>query len=203
MSFEYYCSVPWGLRQMDLIYSGESIYNKRCRDIQEQLAEYDLIATVGRHDLFDVDYYLIEFNNNGYGGGKYPSCGKIAEALDIPNECVNLYTCEYKSRTVYAVKEGELHCRYLNDDGRLEWDNPFDFYEAVNSGNPNSRIKKQLEYCRRVVSCYKDKGIILIDCSSSAKCVADGLGICEESVIDVSCTLKESGITHIIIIEEE
>ena len=203
MSFDYYFDIPWGLRQMDLICSGESIYNKRCRDIQEQLAEYDLIATVSRHDLFDVDYYLIEFNNNGYGGGKYPSCGNIAEALDIPNEWVNLYTCECNGKTVYAVKEEELNRKHKNCDGRLEWVEPFDFNKAVNSSKPNSRIKKQLEYCRRVVSCYKDKGIILIDCSLSAKCVADGLGICEESVIDASCTLKESGITHIIIIEEE
>lgn len=198
MSFDYYCSIPLGL----ISGTGESIYNKRCRDIQEQLAEYDLIATVSRHDLFDVEYYLVEFTND-YGGGLYPTCGKIAKALDIPTEWVNLYTCEYNGRTVYAVKEEELHSLHLNDDGRLEWVEPFDFYEAVNSSHPNSRIKKQLEYCRRVVSCYKDKGIILIDCSSSAKCVADGLGISEESVIDVSCTLKESSITHIIIIEEE
>ena len=181
---------------------GKSIEAKRCDDIEQQLAEHCLIANVSRHDLFDVEYYLVEFTKD-YGGGLYPTCGKIAKALDIPNEWVNLYTCECNGMTVYAVKEKELNRKYENCDGRLEWVEPFDFNKAVNSSKPNSRIKKQLEYCRRVVSCYKDKGIILIDCSLSAKCVADGLGICEESVIDASCTLKESGITHIIIIEDD
>ena len=201
MIFEYYFNIPWGLRQMDLIYSGESIYNKRCRDIQEQLAEHRLFANVSRHTLFGEKLYILSFNKD-YGGGVHPDKYNISIALEIPDEWVSLYDCD-DNKTEYAVKEKELNCKHKNCDGRLEWVEPFDFYEAVNSSNSNSRIKKQLEYCRRVVSYYKDKGIILIDCSSSAKCVADGLGISEESVIDVSCTLKESGITHIIIIEEE
>ena len=201
MSFEYYFDIPWGLRQMDLIYSGESIYNKRCRDIQEQLAEYDLIATVSRHDLFDVDYYLIEFNNNDYGGGKHPSCGKIAEALDIPNECVNLYTCEYKSRTVYAVKEGELHCRYLNDDGRLEWVEQFDFHKALSKYNTSSLIKEQLgKNCKRVVS-YLQDGLIFVECHLSSKIIAEKLGISEDSIVDISLTFDD--ITHVIIVEDD
>lgn len=178
---------------------GKSIEMKRCDDVEQQLAEHRLYANVSRHTLFDKKMYIVSFDKDN-GGGEFPSVGKIADALDIPSRWVNLYECS-ATDTQYAVLEKELNGKYKNSDGRLEWEQ-FDFYKAVNSGNPNSRIKKQLKTCRKVVSCYKDEGIILIDSSSSAKCVAEGLGICEDSVIDVSCTLKESGITHIIIIEE-
>ena len=178
----------------------ESIEVKRCNDIEQQLAEHQLFANVSRHTLFDKKMYIVSFNKY-FGGGSYPTNGKIADALDIPSRWVNLYECT-EDKTEFAVLEKELNGKHENCDGRLEWVEPFDFYKAVNSGNPNERIKKQLKSCRKVVSCYKDEGIILIDSSSSAKCVAEGLGICEESVIDVSCTLRESGITHIIIIEE-
>ena len=183
-----------------IIGCGEKSLNaKRCDDIEEQLAEHRLYANVSRHTLFDKAMYIVSFDKDN-GGGEFPSVGKIADALDIPSRWVNLYECS-ATNTQYAVLEKKLNGKYKNSEGRLEWEQ-FNFYEAVNSGSPNSRIKKQLKTCRRVVSCYKDEGIILIDSSSSAKCVAEGLGICEESVIDVSCTLKESGITHIIIIEE-
>lgn len=177
----------------------KSLNAKRCDDIEEQLAVHHLFANVSRHTLFNKAMYIVSFNKDN-GGGEFPSVGKIAKALEIPDSWVNLYECS-ATDTQYAVLEKELNGKHKNNDGRLEWEQ-FNFYEAVNSGNPNSRIKKQLKSCRRVVSCYKDEGIILIDSSSSAKCVADELGICEESVIDASCTLKESGITHIIIIEE-
>lgn len=185
-------SLEWGCGE-------KSLNAKRCDDVEQQLAVHQLYANVSRHTLFDKAMYIVSFDKDN-GGGEFPSVGKIADALDIPSRWVNLYECS-ATDTQYAVLEKELNGKYKNSDGRLEWEQ-FDFYEAVNSGNPNSRIKKQLKTCRRVVSCYKDEGIILIDSSSSAKCVAEGLGICEESVIDVSCTLKESGITHIIIIEE-
>ena len=193
-------SYPIGMPDRMFFGCGEKSLNaKRCDDIEEQLAEHQLYANVSRHTLFDKAMYIVSFDKDN-GGGEFPSVGKIADALDIPSRWVNLYECS-ATDTQYAVLEKELNGKYKNSDGRLEWEQ-FNFYEAVNSGNPNSRIKKQLKTCRRVVSCYKDEGIILIDSSSSAKCVAEGLGICEESVIDVSCTLKESGITHIIIIEE-
>ena len=180
---------------------GKSIEVKRCDDVEQQLAEHQLFANVSRHTLFDKKMYIVSFNKY-FGGGSYPTNDKIADALDIPPRWVNLYECT-EDKTEFAVLEKELNGKYKNSDGRLEWVEPFDFYKVVNSGNPNERIKKQLKICRRVVSCYKDEGIILIDSGSSAKCVADELGICEESVIDVSYTLKESGITHIIIIEED
>lgn len=184
-----------------IIGCGEKSLNaKRCDDIEEQLAEHRLYANVSRHTLFDKAMYIVSFNKD-YGGGEFPSVGKIADALDIPSRWVNLYECS-ATDTQYAVLEKELNGKHKNSDGRLEWVEPFDFYKAVNSGNPNERIKKQLKSCRRVVSCYKDKGIILIDCALSSRCVADYLGISEDSVIDASCTLKESGITHIIIVEE-
>ena len=194
-------SYPISMPDMMFWGCGEKSLNaKRCDDVEQQLAEHRLYANVSRHTLFDKAMYIVSFDKDN-GGGEFPSVGKIADALDIPSRWVNLYECS-ATDTQYAVLEKELNGKYKNSDGRLEWVEPFDFYEAVNSGNPNERINKQLKTCRRVVSCYKDEGIILIDSSSSAKCVAEGLGICEESVIDVSCTLRESGITHIIIIEE-
>ena len=193
-------SYPIGMPDMMVFGCGEKSLNaKRCDDVEQQLAEHQLYANVSRHTLFDKAMYIVSFDKDN-GGGEFPSVGKIADALDIPSRWVNLYECS-ATDTQYAVLEKELNGKYKNSDGRLEWEQ-FDFFEAVNSGNPNSRIKKQLKSCRRVVSCYKDDCIILIDSSSSAKCVADELGICEDSVIDVSCTLRESGITHIIIIEE-
>ena len=185
-------SIEWGCGM-------KSLNAKRCDDVEQQLAEHQLYANVSRHTLFDKAMYIVSFNKD-YGGGEFPSVGKIAKALQIPDEWVSLYGCD-EHKTEYAVRENKLNYKYINSDGRLEWEQ-FDFYKVVNSGNPNETIKKQLKTCRKVVSCYKDEGIILIDSSSSAKCVAEGLGICEESVIDVSCTLRESGITHIIIIEE-
>lgn len=192
---------PISMSDMMVFGCGEkSIELKRCDDIEEQLAEHRLYANVSRHTLFDKKMYIVSFNDDN-SGGEYPSVGKIAKALEIPNSWVTLYEVT-ANNTQYAVLEDELHSKHMNGDGRLEWVEPFDFYKAVNSGNPNERINKQLKSCRRVVSCYKDKGIILIDCALSSRCVADYLGISEESVIDASCTLKESGITHIIIIEE-
>ena len=191
---------PISLPDMMVFGCGEKSLNaKRCDDVEQQLAEHQLYANVSRHTLFDKAMYIVSFDKDN-GGGEFPSVGKIADALDIPSRWVNLYECS-ATDTQYAVLEKELNGKYKNSDGRLEWEQ-FNFYEAVNSGNPNSRIKKQLKSCRRVVSCYKDKGIILIDSALSSRCVADYLGISEESVVDASCTLKESGITHIIIIEE-
>ena len=192
---------PLGIYSMEWSCGEKSLNAKRCDDVEQQLAEHHLFANVSRHTLFDKKMYIVSFNKC-FGGGKYPTIGKIADALDIPSRWVNLYECT-EDKTEFAVLEKELNGKHENCDGRLEWVEPFDFYKAVNSGNPNSRIKKQLKSCRRVVSCYKDKGIILIDCPLSSRCVADYLGISEESVIDASCTLKESGITHIIIVEED
>ena len=192
---------PIGVHDMMVFGCGDkSIELKRCDDIEKQLAEHRLYANVSRHTLFDKKMYIVFFNDDN--GGEYPSIGKIADALEIPNSWVSLYEVT-ANNTQYAVLEKELNGKHKNSDGRLEWVEPFDFYKAVNSGNPNERINKQLKSCRRVVSCYKDKGIILIDCPLSSKCVANNLGICEDSVIDASCTLKESGITHIIIVEED
>ena len=179
---------------------GKSIEAKRCDDIEQQLAEHDLIAIVSRHDLFDVEYYLVEFTND-YGGGLYPTCGKIAKALDIPNEWVNLYTCEYNGRTVYAVKEEELNRKYKNCDGRLEWVEPFDFHKALSKYNTSSLIKEQLgKICKRVVL-YLDDGLILLECHLSSDSIAEMLGISKDSVVDVSISFNE--LTHVIIVEEE
>lgn len=196
MSFDYYCSIPWGF----ISGTGESIYNKRCGDIQGRLAEHDLIATVSRHDLFDVEYYLVEFTND-YGGGLYPTCGKIAKALDIPTEWVNLYTCEHNGRTIYAVKEEELHSLHLNDDGRLEWVEPFDFHKALSKYNTISLIKEQLgKSCKRVCV-YLDEGLIFLKCNLSSKIIAEKLGISEDSIVDISLTFDD--ITHVIIVEDD
>ena len=198
---DWYGSNPVPPFVFDLSWTGgKSIEAKRCDDIEQQLAEHRLYAKISRHILFGWKMYIVSFGKDN-GGGDYPSVGKIAKALEIPDSWVSLYECNTID-TQYAILEDKLNREHKNSDGRLEWVEPFDFYKAVNSGNPNERINKQLKSCRRVVSCYRDKGIILIDCPLSSKCVANKLGISEESVIDASCTLKESGITHIIIIEE-
>ena len=123
-----------------IIGCGEKSLNaKRCDDIEEQLAEHRLYANVSRHTLFDKAMYIVSFDKDN-GGGEFPSVGKIADALDIPSRWVNLYECS-ATDTQYAVLEKELNGKYKNSDGRLEWVEPFDFFEAVNSG----KIKKYSE----------------------------------------------------------
>ena len=178
---------------------GKSIQAKRCDDIEQQLAEHCLIANVSRHDLFDVEYYLVEFTKD-YGGGLYPTCGKIAKALDIPNEWVNLYTCEYNGRTVYAVKEEELNCKHKNCDGRLEWVEPFDFNKVLKKYNARDLIQNQIGYGCHRVELYVDDGLVMIECSYSSKVIAENLGISEESIVDVRDTFNE--LTHVIIVED-
>lgn len=183
-----------------LIGGHESIYQKRCRDIQEKLAESNLIATVSRHDLFDVEYYIVEFTND-YGGGKHPSQRSIAKALEIPDVWVNLYNCELGGKTVYAVKEKELNGKHINCDGRLEWVEPFDFHKALSKYNTGDLIKEQLgEKCKRVVL-YLDDGLIFLECNRSYKFIAMDLGISEDSIVDVSCSFDD--LTHVIIVEDD
>ena len=178
---------------------GKSIQAKRCDDIEQQLAEHCLIANVSRHDLFDVEYYLVEFTKD-YGGGLYPTCGKIAKALDIPNEWVNLYTCECNGKTVYAVKEEELNRKHKNCDGRLEWVEPFDFHKVLKKYNARDLIQNQIGYGCHRVELYVDDGLVMIECSYSSKVIAENLGISEESIVDVRDTFNE--LTHVIIVED-
>ena len=42
---------------IDNIYA--SVYNRRCNAIKKQLSANDLEATVYRHSLFKVDYYVV------------------------------------------------------------------------------------------------------------------------------------------------
>lgn len=198
MNYEYYCSLPWELRAMDLIYPKKSIQVKRCDDIEQQLAEHRIYADVSRHRLFGEKLYIVSFTKD-YGGGKHPTDENIAEALQIPDGWVSLYDCD-GNKTEYAVKEKELNRKYENCDGRLEWDNPFDFHKAISKDNARDLIQNQIDDGCRRVELYPDDGLVMLDCCYSSKVVADRLGISEESVVDVSGTFD--GLTHVIIIED-
>ena len=199
MSFDYYYGVPWGLRQMNIINGGKTIHTKRCDDIEQQLAEHQLYANVSRHRLFGVKLYIVSFTKD-YGGGEYPSDKKIARALQIPDEWVSLYDCD-ENKTEFAVKEEKLNCKHMNDDGRLEWVEPFDFHKALSKYNTSSLIKEQLgKSCKRVVL-YLDDGLILLECHLSSDSIAEMLGISKDSVVDVSISFDE--LTHVIIVEDE
>ena len=200
MSFDYYCSLPWELRAMDLIYPKKSIQAKRCDDIEQQLAEHRLFANVSRHRLFGEALYIVSFTKD-YGGGKHPTDENIAEALQIPDEWVSLYDCD-NNKTEYAVKEDRLNCKHINCDGRLEWNNPFefDFNKALKKYNAEDLIQNQIgSGCKRV-ELYPDDGLVMLDCCYSSKVVAEDLGISEKSVIDVSFDFD--GLTHVIIVED-
>lgn len=201
MSFEYYCSIPCGLSD-GLIFPKKgckSIQAMRCDDIEQQLAEHRLFANVSRHTLFGEKLYILSFNKD-YGGGVHPDECNISRALQIPDEWVSLYDCD-ENKTEYAVKEKELNCKYKNDDGRLEWDNPFDFHKALSKYNTISLIKEQLgKSCKRVCV-YLDDGLIFLECNLSSKIIAEKLGISEDSIVDISLTFED--MTHVIIIEEE
>lgn len=200
MNYEYYCSLPWELRAMDLIYPKKSIQVKRCDDIEQQLAEHQIYANVSRHRLFGEKLYIVSFTKD-YGGGKHPTDKNIAEALQIPDEWVSLYDCD-ENKTEYAVKERELNDKHKNCDGRLEWNNPFefDFNKALGKYNAEDLIQNQIgSGCKRVTT-YTDDGLVMLDCCYSSKVVAEDLGISEESVIDVSFDFD--GLTHVIIVED-
>lgn len=198
MDFEYYCSVPWGLRDMGLVFPSKPVQAMRCDDIEQQLAEHRLFANVSRHRLFGEALYIVSFTKD-YGGGKHPTDENIAEALQIPDEWVSLYDCD-NNKTEYAVKEKELNCKHKNCDGRLEWNNPFDFHKAISKYNARDLIQNQIGYGCRRVELYENDGLVMIDCSYSSKVVAENLGISEESVVDVSGTFD--GLTHVIIVED-
>lgn len=198
MSFDYYYSMPWGLRQMNIINGGKTIHAKRCDDIEQQLAEHCLIANVSRHRLFGENLYIVSFNKD-YGGGKHPSDKNIAEALEIPEEWVSLYDCD-SNKTEYAVKEEKLNWKHKNCDGRLEWVEPFDFHKALSKYNTSDLIEEQLgKDCERVVT-YSLDGLIFLECNLSSNIIAKKLGISEGSVVDVSCSFDD--LTHVIIIED-
>ena len=198
MDFEYYCDMPWSLMNLGLEFPSKSIQSKRCDDIEQQLAEHRIYANVSRHTLFGEKLYILSFNKD-YGGGVHPDECNISRALQIPNEWVSLYDCdEYK--TEYAVKEKELNCKHINCDGRLEWDNPFDFYKVLGKYNAEDLIQIQIgDGCRRVAT-YTDGGLVMIDCRYSSKTIADRLGISEESVVDVTDDFED--LTHVIIVED-
>ena len=199
MDFEYYCSVPWGLRDVGLVFPSKPVQAKRCDDIEQQLAEHRIYANVSRHRLFGEALYIVSFTKD-YGGGKHPTDENIAEALEIPDEWVSLYDCD-ENKTEYAVKEKELNCKYKNCDGRLEWDNPFDFHKALKKYNAEDLIQIQIgDGCRRVAT-YTDGGLVMLDCRYSSKTIADRLGISKESIVDVTDDFED--LTHVIIIEEE
>ena len=199
-NFEYYCSIPWGLSD-GLIFPKKgckSIQAMRCDDIEQQLAEHRLFANVSRHTLFDDKLYIVEFKKNCSGGG-YPTTIKIARALEIPDDWVSLYDCD-EHKTEYAVKEDRLNCKHKNCDGRLEWDNPFDFHKALKKYNAEDLIQNQIgSGCKRVAT-YTDDGLVMLDCCYSSNVIAEDLGISEESVVDVSFDFD--GLTHVIIIED-
>ena len=79
MSFDYYCSLPWELRAMDLIYPKKPIQAKRCDDIEQQLAEHQIYANVSRHRLFGEALYIVSFTKD-YGGGVHPDECNISRA---------------------------------------------------------------------------------------------------------------------------
>lgn len=176
----------------------KSIQSKRCDDIEQQLAEHRIFANVGRHTLFGEKLYILSFNKD-YGGGVHPDECNISRALQIPNEWVSLYDCD-ENKTEYAVKEKELNCKYKNDDGRLEWVEPFDFSRALSKYNTSNLIEEQLgKDCKRVVT-YSLDGLIFLECNLSSNIIAKKLGISEGSVVDVSCTFDD--LTHVIIVED-
>ena len=177
----------------------KSIERKRCDDIEQQLAEHRLFANVSRHTLFNEKLYILSFNRRDWGGGVHPDECNISRALQIPDEWVSLYDCD-ENKTEYAVKEEELNCKYKNDDGRLEWVEPFDFHKTLSKYNTSSLIKEQLgKDCERVVS-YNLDGLIFLECNLSTNLVAEKLGISERSVVDVSCSFDD--LTHVIIVED-
>ena len=198
MSFDYYCDMPWSLMNIGLEFPSKPIQAKRCDDIEQQLAEHRIYANVSRHTLFGEALYIVSFTKD-YGGGKHPTDKNIAEALQVRDDWVCLYDCD-EHKTEYAVKEKELNCKHKNCDGRLEWDNPFDFHKALSKYNTSSLIKEQLgKNCKRVVP-YLDDGLIFLECNRSFKFIAEDLGISEESVVDVSDSFED--LTHVIIVED-
>ena len=113
-----------GYNSIDDIYN--TVWNRRCKAIEQRLKSKGLKANVWRHDLFKVDYYVVnldEESSNFYS----KDIKNIAEALDIPNVWV-----DFVGRRKYFIKEKELNDKYLNDCGEMVFDQDLDFFEMYN-----------------------------------------------------------------------
>ena len=160
-----------------------TIWNKRCKSIEEALKRHCIKSSVIRHTLFDTDYYLVEVSDNKH----HISGDDIAEALDISKDWVCLYHCRYNESTYYAVLEDELNDKYKNCNGELVFDD-FDLKDAINDGmNCIENRLRRFERCPDVIV-NKHKNILTIqNYNWSSQCVANALNISKDAVTDVSC----------------
>ena len=175
-----------------------TIWNKRCRSIEEALKRHCIKSSVSRHTLFDTSYYLVEVSDNKH----HISGDDIAEALDISKDWVCLYHCRYNQSTYYAVLEDELNDKYKNCNGELVVDEPFNLMDAIGISGMGC-IEKRLKECDRCpdVIVNKHKNILTIqNYKWSSQCVANALNISEDAVVDVSC--DDSDTQMIVLLDE-
>ena len=96
----------------------ESIYHQRCTDIKEQLKKYDVIATVGRHNFKDKEYYCLEVDLNHCN-----SCMTVAKALKVTEDDVHFIHINLNENyKILWINEELLHSRYLDGNGRLDFE---------------------------------------------------------------------------------
>ena len=168
--------------------------SKNC-DIIKQRLNQKCINTkeVGRHGLFNNDYYLITVCDNTNVTEK-----KIADALDIPLPWVGYYA--YPGR--YAIKEKEFNEKYCNTNGLIHW-NDFNLREALSNPCSKSTIENHLNnftmFNNNKVACYPDF-ILIKSANCSAKIIAERLNIPVEAVEDVS--LSSNDIQHIVMLHK-
>lgn len=127
-----------------------TVWNRRCRAIEQQLKSKGLEAKVWRHDLFKVDYYVVNLNEKS-SELYWTDIKNIANALDIPKVWV-----DFVEHNRYFVKEKELNDKYLDDNGEMVFKANFkDFWELYDTygksdGSKFEKILKELLGCTQV-----------------------------------------------------
>ena len=163
----------------------ESTPSKNCRIIEKKLCENGIKANVTRHTLFGNKYFLV----NNPKKGKCLDENDISDALDIPDEWVNLY-CMYESRETYAVDENKLIEEYGDCNGLLSFEE-FDLIDCIRTKGAkglSAHLKKH-NLSSGVVNLYRTDDMILIKKhmgSFSAKAYSDVLNIPLDAIVDVS-----------------
>ena len=106
------------IANIGLISPNESIYHQRCKDIQKKKKKYDIHSSVFKHNFNDKEYYVLQVDLKHKN-----SHLSIADALHIKKDDVHFIHIslneEYK---IYWVSEDLLNARYLDGDGRLNFE---------------------------------------------------------------------------------
>lgn len=97
----------------------ESRYHQRCNDIKEQLKSFDVKAEVSRHTFQDKKYYVLNVDLNHKNSYK-----TVAKALKVTEDDVHFIHTNLKGDyKILWISEELLHTRYLDGNGRLNFEN--------------------------------------------------------------------------------